>query len=107
MRLWPLFANKLFHLQIAQPVNHPGPEQKRNQKRRKARDRRANRDVAKNVQRAEIWAQYIKEKVVEHFSPSPFVPLPLAPQLISKRRAYAPLQSPRGFSPCARHASLS
>src|SRR5437879_13265338 len=68
------FTDVLLDLQLVQLANDPGAEDERKKKRRQARVSCAHRDVAKNVQRAEVTAQHFKEQVIEHLSDAPPAP---------------------------------
>src|SRR6266853_4911469 len=69
MVLRTFLANILADLQLAQLADQPGPEHQREKHGGKARVNRANSDVAKYVERAEIFLQDVVEKVVEHLVP--------------------------------------
>src|SRR3984957_20149483 len=66
MSFGTFFANVLFYLQRAQPLDNPGAQQQRKQQRGDAGDSGAHGDVAENVERAEVRPQQEIEKVVEH-----------------------------------------
>src|SRR6266478_5210263 len=66
MVLRTFLANILADLQLAQLAYQPRPEHQREEHGSKARVDRANGDVAKYVERAEIFLQDVVEKVVEH-----------------------------------------
>ena len=63
MALRALFADELADLHFAQPPDHPGTKHQRDQQRRKARQRRAHRDVAKHIERVKIALQHVIEEV--------------------------------------------
>src|ERR1700722_970828 len=66
MSFGTFFANVLFYLQRAQPLDHPGPQQQRKQQRGDAGDSGAHGDVAENVERTEVRPQQEVEEVVKH-----------------------------------------
>src|SRR6267154_2414121 len=66
MVLRTFLANIMADLQLAQLADQPGPEHQREEHSGKARVNRAKGDVAKYVERAEIFLQDVIEKVVEH-----------------------------------------
>src|ERR1700681_4822594 len=66
MVLRPFLTNILADLQLAQLANQPGSKYKREKHGGEAGIYRAYGDVAKNVERAEIFLQDMVEKVVKH-----------------------------------------
>src|SRR5258706_7142870 len=66
MVLRAFFANVLANLHLAQLADQPRPEYQREEHGGKTRVNRANGDVAKYVERTEIFLQDVVEDVVEH-----------------------------------------
>src|SRR5215469_1034614 len=71
MGLRTFFTDVLANLQFAQTANQPRPKDQREKHRGQAGVYRANRDVPKNVERAEVAPQHFDEEVVEHSSAGP------------------------------------
>src|SRR5256885_16984892 len=71
MLLRAFFANVLADLQFAQLSNEPGAEDEREKHCRQTRVDGANRDVAKDVEWAEVALKNVVEEVVEHLSAEP------------------------------------
>src|ERR1700719_2039904 len=66
MVLRAFFANILANLHLAQLANQPRPKYQREEHGGETRVNSANRDVAKYVERTEIFLQDVVKKVVEH-----------------------------------------
>src|SRR5204863_5269580 len=62
------FANELADLQFAEAADQRGAEDQREEHRREACIHGTNRDVTKNIQRADVLAQDLIEEVVKHLS---------------------------------------
>ena len=66
MGLGTFFADILANLKLAQLANQPRTKDQRQEHRGQAGVNRAHRDVAKNVERAEVAPQNFDEEVVKH-----------------------------------------
>ena len=66
MGLGTFFADVLANLKLAQLANQPRTKDQRQEHRGQAGVNRAHRDVAKNVERAEVAPQNFDEDVVKH-----------------------------------------
>ena len=71
MLLRAFFANELADLQFAEAADQRGAEDQREEHRREACIHGTNRDVTKNIQRADVLAQDLIEEVVKHLSSVP------------------------------------
>src|SRR5258707_13642304 len=71
MVLRTFLANIFADLQLAQLADQPRPENQRQKHGGETRVKRPHRDVAKYVEKAEIFLQDVVEKVVEHLVARP------------------------------------
>ena len=101
------FANELANLHLAQPADHPGAEDQFDRQSGKTGQGRANRNVAKHVERVKIALQHVVEEIEEHLSRAPW-------KSSAKRRPPAPdsiegnvYRAPRRCAPSSLRASLS